>query len=701
MAMSSKTESAPKNSNLLRRPENINDFPDGLWVPLSHTLTDLARDSLPPFADEIYKISFSILDQISKDKRFKLMSRGSTLPYAFLNTLGQERRGALTNGVFFQMYMDMNKIRGSRIWRVLTDIPMGSDNDFFVQGTNKDNFQDFKSHVVEILGKNLFARPFWQKLKKGHDDFWLLKPQFWSKYSANPIRHIKSLLPGRQAALIHIIKSSVNGIEYIELPMVSFPLKELLTKGLDKNTVQLLGKNFFAIGDWSTINPKDSPLEDRRDAKYSLSWDALTFGELVRLSDIPDSELRKRVENRVAEGKKHKLGTKNPAGKRLLQISGTFTPESFADANELYFHFPKQSLEVLTKPIEVGNGFKELSPSRQFLLALRAAQKGAMYEDLLQYSNEGRETLKSNRKAKAISNDALDIFQSISLSDFRNEFNQMSEKERNSFNEYVMKYMLTGLYYPQRFLNYLSEIGILKFFPGLSHLNSKNIEDIINKLPNWEQYTGNLHKSSHHHEVHSEKIGIGYGVLDNDSLARELEREIRWKQWQNPYKLFIDTLEQLNLIPNIPENYLAKLDLLLELDPKKGFNSLFNKESGNKPTYHETSKVLFTPYVFHPAWKPQMTLTQQEQFEKELEQRVIKDKIHKFLVPAFLGLGALGFFGFDISLAIDPNNVSKTISYLFIALGLPLSLASHMIAGINRLYIKNMQGKLSDKHLKS
>ncbi|KKQ01680.1 MAG: hypothetical protein US11_C0005G0036 [Candidatus Roizmanbacteria bacterium GW2011_GWA2_36_23] len=685
--------------------ESLDDIPgDGFIFPLSVAIGQNGSMRLPPYPQDIYRITQALFDCLPRRDGITINNRGSTLPYTLLMPQA-ERRGPINYAVFNNMRDDLEDVRGSRIWNVLTNIPFGSDTDLFIEGTDRKNFEAYKKETVAKVNEKVTEQRGKKKFfnRNPHNtnttESVLAKIGYWLD-SINGLRHENPFNTNRQAVVVDIKQAEIYGIPFMDLIIKHTPVTLEIIKDIlrgkfdftDDNIFQRIGNVYFAIGDWTTEDPKNSPLEDRRDRKYSLPWDACTFGTVMKWEDI-DQELKERIIQRTQKANQRAESEVHKGKKRTVFVEGVAAPRNYGQQieDEFYFQFPKESLETLCRPLTVEEGIFDLSATRQFMLALRAAQKGAMYEELMNLTPEGKEALQSNRRAKAINPEALEIFNKISVEQFRSEIATMTADEKRQLNEYAMKYMLTGIFYPQRFLGYALETGVLRFFQNLSYINADNIDNIINRLTPWDDYVRSMHKAVYFDDA---------SRMEKDWTAMYLEECQRRSGFENPYLSVVKAIFEEGLIPahvDTTTNYLPILDQLLELDPEAieqqiGKMQAVYGDAGPKERQFKYSTLIESvPLIARGGFNPDRL----KLYEKEIE-------LEKKAIPVF---GALGLLG----LALTVNNLItpgadgwETFLYLNInQASMVLYLWLQVVSGKRKFQINQYKSRNKSEELKA
>lgn len=298
-----------------------------------------------------------------------------------------------------------------------------------------------------------------------------------------------------------------------------------------------------------------------------------------------------------------------PAKLRNLVLDGVGIPRKFAQYDrEMYYHYSKEELQVLTTPIQVGKEFGSIEKETdKFLLALRAAQKGAMYEDLLSLSSVGRAALSSGRLAPAIDPSAIQVFEDISVSKFKQELHDMDSPKRKTFEEQVLKSMMTGFFYPQKFIEYARMIGIFRFFPHLQKLAYNdtifmNVLDGIDlDLKPWNDFINDLHDSTF--EKDSRLID---GKLFGDKDAKYFDECVKMHDFPNPYLAVLKRFATEGVIPPYIDlsqfNYLFNLGQLLNIDWENQSDNMSHDPTprGLSLTYTKPAIPLLVDDVIHP-----------------------------------------------------------------------------------------------------
>ena len=506
--------------------DNLSHRPFGLWMPLSNILEDLYRPGFPPSAERMHPIALGILEAVHKSGG-SVSVRGSTLPYAANKLEGIERRGTLSMAVQTVLSPAIEKYPHLKSLQALARLQNHSDFDLMIDGIDIDHFDKLNEQI-----RNAIDGEF-------RDPFTPVGESFVSR------KRLESLDEKGPVRITHE-DGLIGEIPYGEVHATT---KE--------------GQHLFT-GFWTPRILPDGIYDIRRDPKYALSWDARVTGHLV--SDLPADVAPVA---RVAIEKKTLM--KKPHEKRLIHESGVFPLADFVRGRDLWLHIPNEDMDVLGKPIEVGRQFRELPIVEKFKLAVRAAQKGALAEENLRLTEDGR----LNRAAQfgvgaALSYDAKAAFHQISVDEFGDAMKSLSAGEFEELRKELMESMMMGFFYPARFIEYGLAADIFKFFPLLRNITYDEWLEVSRTLPGHEEYLRTQYISTHFWEADETEILI---ASDKDV---EVQKARYYNSFQNPYHLLVKAIAKVapGKIPDT-ENPFEVLDILFDLEahefaPKQG-----------------------------------------------------------------------------------------------------------------------------------
>lgn len=593
--------------------KDIVDLPDhGLFIPLSVALGQTGNKEKPPSSKSIYRMVAAVLDST---QTVESEIRGS-IPQTGLQQLANhiERRGNITHTFTQLLDGDIQNLHNYKarflgnidqlpdeerdelqsvsntMWNVMSQLPYSPDIDLVVKNTDETNFQDASLKIRACLQSHF--KPLGQIANPDETEFteyYALPPQYWVSDSLNP-----------QAVILQVRRGEIDnrGVQYLNIDICITPMASVVKNmrthspvvpNIFKNS-RRVASIFYSM---EAVKPagQNGYIENHRlDPDYGLSWDTHASGALSPLHNMTENScaIVSQTYGRFASQKKRIKEYLSPAKARNVVLDGVGMPRAYAKPeDEHYFGIQKDSLQILCQPIRVGEKFKHIRKSTdKFLLALRAAQKGSMYEDLLQLTVEGRLALASTQRAKAIDPSAIQVFQDISLEDFKTELQAMDPKTRQTYIEKATKIMMTGLFYPQKFLEYAKEVGIFRFFPNLHHLLIDEVYDKVlrqlnTELQPWDKYLENLHAATFFDEDHDPLLFLDAGAQQLESLQRRAD-------FVNPYQAVFYALTKEGVVPKYihfhTTSYLQQLGQMLSLNWEK-FESLlaYSIAGGQQP----------------------------------------------------------------------------------------------------------------------
>lgn len=514
--------------------EDVEEMSEGIWFPLSNVLGDIytSETSLKP--KDIYPIVRGLIDALPFDE---MGIRSSTLVYKMLNASGVDRRATVSTAIRTGLASVMQKFEHSESVKALKRLQYFSDFDFFSPNINGEGFKQAKDNVIHKLSKNYGSEA--TVLKEGEPSLTVINTNKKIKVDKNNLSGV-------------VLESEAGFIAE------KIPYQQLMVK---TETGQRL-----AIICWTPSDHSDIPgvKDDRLDPEYSISWDWAATGTVKR-------ELPENIMEILKSTQGLKDLTTDPSYKRITNAQGVFQPEDYIESkDDIWFYIPQEGLKVLGKPMEIGEKFPELSAVSQFRLALRATLKGALSEENLVLTSEGRAELASSNPAPALSKSAQLAFRGMSPERFTAEFNELADFEKNELKKEVMESIMMGLFYPGKFLLYANETRIFEFFPQLKDIKGIEWDQVIHHLPSHEYYSIRQHAATHFNEVE--------GVDGIDTMIQQVKR---FNSLIDPYYEFYQAL--LKVVPDkVPykDNAYDALDILLDLE-KKDFEPMGSERSGH------------------------------------------------------------------------------------------------------------------------
>ncbi len=517
--------------------ENITQYRQ-ILVPLSLLLQDMYRDRAYPLSSEMWQTTHRVL--CSMLRAFPdLGIRGSLPIYAVLRLLGIERHGTMSTGIDVHLASDLRHTQQLLVSQQIAGLVHASDIDLVAMETDTQTFGvDSEDGIVPDLLNSIEQ----------------------SLAVSNVFHVIRLLLMGEVGALR---KPSSTGI-VTRHSLVSFQ-----EKSSGKGRADLTSKRKpvvispqtgwigcipyldleFQVGRHTVltigITPQkhDEVQDTRLNPVFSLSWD-VGVGSLSQPDDpngFGDLGLDAGDLVRNTSG--------DPGQERLSHHDGVFVPAVGVQPEEdVWIGFESAVLSPLTKPMEVGAGFEQLPIDQQVITMFRAVQRGCMGQEMLRFSEEGRSALTQYQgQAPALSRDAVDRFRNVSVGDFNDVLQSLSEEKAHGLIGYIRQYFLSGLFYHARFVEYASQVGLFRFFPELRHVSFEQWQQVIECLPVFEAYAKAQHRSTHWWETRSgvkSPHTIGAPSLFDDTYLRIH----RGKLFQNPYLQFVQALIEAGVI---------------------------------------------------------------------------------------------------------------------------------------------------------
>lgn len=527
---------------------------DGMWFSLSSVVNDIFPENYTPGADEMYPL-FESLVRVVPDEEVGI--RSSTLLYKLLTMEGVDRRATITGAIRNGLGPVLRLLGNTKSASALSSMQYFSDLDFFLPQRNAEGFAVLNSGIIDKLSLQYGSKP--RVLREGEEVVVEI-----------PTRRKVKKAEKKEPVKIESETGFIAG---------GIPYHQLMLNSADG---QRLGIVCFTAADHGDIfGVKD----DRLNPKYALSWDYAAKGRIEQ--QIPDRVLSRA---KVLQSAASKISS--PGVKRLLNDEGVLVPALFLKPeDDTWFHVPQQNLDILSRPMDVGEGFLEKTRISQFRQALRATLKGTLSEEIISGSLDGRKAL-AEVKAPAISSQAKRLFNGIDVDEFRKEFEQLDSHGKKELEKEVMQNMMMGLFYPQRFIEYCNATGVLRFFPQLDVISSDQWNSLAQELPVDGTYAKRQYAATHFKDI-SESLS---------NIDKRVEMSRRYNSLANPYDLLFRKL--LELYPEktpICNNAFEALDILLNLDEieyekadKDPHFQIFNQRTLMGPQGQE-----MTQYEFH------------------------------------------------------------------------------------------------------
>lgn len=565
--------------------EHVGEMQHGLWFPLSGVLDDLYRPGIQPTSQEVYPIVRSLIESFDG---LDVGVRGSTAIYKLLNVSNIERRGTISAALQTKLKPAAETVSDSPSAQALIDLQNASDFDFFLPGVDAESFDTVTARVEDRIMDHAARKSAFQKNK----DEVMAGQTKWSITTNNK----------KEDVVLNLDNGVVSsGIPYSEINVATSGGKKLATV-------------FWTPGEIDSENIQDT----RRDPRFSLSWDVASCGALKK--DLP-AELKEDAE--WVDSARRLVG--NPGYNRMTNAAGVFAPSPFLKKeSDVWFHIPKENVDALCRPIEIGSGFFELPALEQFTLALRAAQKGALAEENIYLSND---RINDNSKTPAISPEASAIFRAIDPEVFREQYSLLSIDDKKEFDKEIMQYMMMGLFYPQKFITYCSELGIFRFFPQLQDIHLQEWESVMGKLPDHRLYTKRQYIGTHYDEVS--------GLSSVDGFIQQVRK---YNSVANPYhQLFRAMWEAIpEKTPDV-DNAFSLFDILLDLNAVE----FENKPNSLKAKSTCDNEASYIGWEHH--WLLGLNDEREEIYKKNLE---LASKVQKLSrIGMFIGLGSYVLLG--------------------------------------------------------
>lgn len=663
--------------------ESLSQLKNGLVFPLSHLLTDHARTREVPTAFNIHRITHAIFKIIPDQFRIKI--RGSTPIFELLRSMGIERRGTISNGLdrlSFEVDALSSEHPIKSVFRSL--IEHASDIDCFFPDADSATFSDIVGTIRQGIQKSLGMSPYMRQVFIVDDGAVLTKPEYW----------LQSPIPGsyrsdKRPVQISIKPGTVNGIHNCTATLATVSPATLVTSKSHVNPFPVMSVS-WAQGKWDEHDGEGKKImEQRRDPRYALSWDRC-YGEVVRRLPMA---IRDAVIDAIVQSK---VVTQQPF-RRLFHNNGVFPPDDFAindwrNNGDTWFHFPRASLELICKPLEVGEKYNDLPIPRRFVLALRACQKTAMGEELLQLTPEGKQALSSGRAAPAISPKALYAFNNSSTQEvFNQALVTMNSVQRRAYSNEVVQYMLTGFFYPHKFIEYCQAAGIFKHFPNLANLTQDDWKIVLSDFPDYQSYLEQQHQATHTWDDTKHHFG-GIGVVNSDNLVTVREGKRARRKFINPYLHLVRSLQRNNLIPTHvrQDNYLLTLQEMFALP--------------NDVKTQKTRKITYPLVNFNPdqnasVINPQPMKHKRLSYDEAVSLKTRTEHIYKVLKTLNLASWvaecgiAFPWFVYTVTHPDQQHLLGPITANWFLPL---ITLITHVYAGLNKEEIDWLEGMITD-----
>lgn len=502
--------------------EDVAEMNEGMWFPLSNVLADMYVKGPSLCSKDIYPVMRTMIDALPRDE---MGIRSSTLVYKMLQASNVDRRATVSTAIQTGLASVLERFSHTDSAKALASLQYFSDFDFFTPVVDGEHFATHSDQVVKKLARKYRT----QAIAKEDEDSTTVIPT------------------NRRVGLDEAVKKQIHIESQTGVVAKNIPYQQLMVKTED-------GKR-LGIVCWTPADHSDIPgvEDDRLDPDYAISWDWAAKGSVVR--ELPESVIEKM---RITEEFREMVNT--PGFKRITNAQGIFTPEEYIQAeNDIWFHVSQESLQVLGRPMEMGRKFGDLSAVSQFRLALRATLKGALAEENLLLTPEGRAELASSNPTPALSREAQLAFWVMQPEAFRSEYETLSSLEKHEFKKEVMQSMMMGLFYPSKFLLYAHETRIFEFFPQLSSITNFEWDQVMVNLPPHETYTKRQHAATHFTDVR------GF-----DSIDTLIQHQRRFNSLTDPYYEFFQALLKVapNKVPNTDNAYDA-LDTLLHMEKEE------------------------------------------------------------------------------------------------------------------------------------
>lgn len=456
-------------------------------VPFEHIFLDALRINENPDPEKASYLFTKMLDCIPEELLPQLYIRGSTSLYAALQQqLDIHRRGTISFSLMTYLSDDLYQARNLPIAQALTQMSYAPNIDTFFKNVGEDEFKAITKNITARLSsfKEEKSSPVFNSLKKELDIS--LPQEDWLIGLNSPL--CKKREWGKRKTHFVIKNRRTPG-------GVASMFASIIGQGKENIDTVPIGHLYLA----ADHEQYPEGFDTRKDSRYALSWD-LCMGHLQK------------------------------------------------ENGKYFIVFDEENMNRLYSPMTIGQDYHDLPASQRFLLALRATQKGAMSEELLQQSEEGRNALQTRHGlAPAIDPETLTrLNMEITPEELQKDLAAMTLDERRDYEAYVEQYMLTGLFYPQKFIEYAQATGIMRFFPNLSSIHSDQWGSLRMLLPEHNTYSQSQYRATHIGETnHSPGAG---GFLNADNLIVHGETQANMDQFINPYQSFIEGLKQINLI---------------------------------------------------------------------------------------------------------------------------------------------------------
>lgn len=502
------------------RSENSPDIRGGIIVPFSNMVEGLFRPDFPTRASQMYPVMRAILDSVMEEEGIRVLVRGSTLTYAAGKAEGSEGWGTLTSAAQIMLRPVVDRFGHLKSVQALQALINNSDLDLILEGVDDVTFEEVNARI------------------KTRIDSALVEGVNQNGQESRTRKKVETPVEKSRIYIKHQDGAVANG---------TIPYGEVAARTES-------GQKLFTVF-WSAESRSNNDEPDlRRGSDYSLSWDSNATGYLIIGADAVD-------ERAYAASELRQKATR-PREKRMIAVDGVFSPADFVDAkDDIWLHIPKEDLNILGSQIEVGSRFDELPVIDRFLLAVRAAQKGAIAETNLRLTENGIiNSVKEMGDGAAISLAAKEVFSRISPDEFSNAYNMLPDEEKAVLQKEVMMSMMMGFFYPARFIEYGLATDIFRFFPQLRDIDMVTWEGVMSSLPPHEQYLKRQYIATHFWEVESDSIF-------SNELGDDVLRARNFNAFEDPYKLFVDALIKVapDIVP-MGSNAYEILETLFSMD---------------------------------------------------------------------------------------------------------------------------------------
>ena len=530
------------------------EFPNGLWFPLSGVLGDTYRDDGTEFSSKgifpVMHAAFSSLLDTAERNDVKIKLRGSTWAYKLLNASGTERRGTVSQAVLGAMSPAIERFGYTKSAQALGSLANSSDWDLVLPDVAPSVLPKLNQQLQDELRATI-----------GASNVALFRKSQDSCYPTKKIRYRNKWFRQNSGGMLCVEHDGT--VADGKIPYGEVDLKT-------KNG-RMLTNIFWTPGN---LEGTEDLVDTRLDPEFSLSWDWAAVGDVSH--EVTGSV---GMISRVAGDMALFLGT-SPQRRHISEL-GIFPSAEYAEGKDIWFHLPKENMEVLTRPIEVGARFSEVPVLEQFKLAVRACQKGAL--------NEENVAVTVDEAAPALSVSAREAFRNIDVNHFRQEYHSLPDKDKIAFDEDVMRDVMLGLFYPGKFLSYFLASGLNRFFPQLNNISEDEFSGIIGKMPDHDIYSKRQYAATHYTETAAQ-----------NGIERQIELTRKYNSLANPYHLLFRTLleDYPHVTPNVGNSFEA-VDILFGLSEHE-FEPVNDGDFITMNLQRKRTREEFTEVDMHP-----------------------------------------------------------------------------------------------------